>query len=141
MKKLHLAFILLLCFGFMSFYILNDDPPYKNLKVLPRNISKEQMDSVMKHFTASLGVKCNFCHSFNQQTKSMDFVTDTNEHKQIARSMIKMTNQLNKKYFDIKNSKSLDAKLEVSCFTCHNGKEHPTVQAPKPLAPPAGQRD
>ena len=141
MKKLHLAFILLLCFGFMSFYILDDDPPYKNLKVLPRNISKEQMDSVMKHFTASLGVKCNFCHSFNQQTKSMDFATDTNEHKQIARSMMKMTNQLNKKYFDIKNSKSLDAKLEVSCFTCHNGKEHPTVQAPKPPAPPAGQRD
>ncbi len=110
-----------------SSFALNTDevPRYKNLKVMPKSTTKQQMDSVMKHFTASLGVKCNFCHVFNQEQKSMDFASDANEHKQIARSMMGMTAKLNKKFFHVKNSKDLTAKLEVTCYTCHNGKAHP----------------
>lgn len=102
-----------------------EEPRYKNLKVLPKNTTKEQMDSVMKHFTAALGVKCNFCHTYNQAEKSMDFVSDANEHKKVARDMMRMTTKINKKYFDVANTKSLDAKLEMTCYTCHNGKSHP----------------
>jgi hypothetical protein len=35
----------------------------KNLKVLPKNISKEDLDKVMDGFKASLGVRCNYCHA------------------------------------------------------------------------------
>jgi hypothetical protein len=90
------------------------------------------MDSVMHHFTGSLGVKCNFCHVFNTEKKALDFASDDNKHKNISRDMMRMTARLNKKYFDIKNSKSLDAKLEVTCFTCHNGEEHPGTLPPPP---------
>jgi hypothetical protein len=121
----------------MSFAVTKDERRYKNLKVLPKNITKEQMDSVMKHFTGSLGVKCNFCHVFNQEQKAMDFASDANEHKGVARYMMKMTTKLNKKYFEVKDSKSLGAKYEVTCYTCHNGKENPGT---KPPAPPAQQR-
>ncbi len=123
----------------MSFVITREERRYKNLKVLPKNITKKEMDSVMHHFTASLGVKCNFCHQFNAEQKAMDFASDANEHKDIARQMMKMTARLNKKYFDVKDSKHLDAKLEVTCYTCHNGKEEPKKFAPPP--PPKSPSD
>jgi hypothetical protein len=134
--------IITACFAtllLMSFVITKEERRYKNLKVLPKNTTKKEMDSVMHHFTASLGVKCNFCHQFNAEQKAMDFVSDANEHKDIARQMMKMTARLNRKYFDVKDSKSLDAKLEVTCYTCHNGKAHPTKFAPPP--PPKSSTD
>jgi hypothetical protein len=134
--------IITACFAtllLMSFMITKEERRYKNLKVLPKNTTKKEMDSVMHHFTASLGVKCNFCHQFNAEQKAMDFVSDANEHKDIARQMMKMTARLNRKYFDVKDSKSLDAKLEVTCYTCHNGKAHPTKFAPPP--PPKSSTD
>lgn len=107
-----------------------EKPRYKNLKVLPKDINKDQMDSVMKHFTASLGVKCNFCHvRLDDEQKNWDFASDKNKHKNIAREMIKMTNKLNKKYFD-KDAKQLDTKLEVTCFTCHQGHKEPSSWPP-----------
>lgn len=112
-----------------------DEPRYKNLKVLPRDINKQQMDSVMKSWAASLGVKCNFCHVFNQEQKAMDFANDNNKHKNIAREMFRMTAKINKKYFDVDDSKEVYADLEVTCQTCHNGKEHPSK---KPVIPPPG---
>lgn len=115
-------------FGLMiiaSLSFTEDKPRYKNLKILPKNTDKYQMDSVMHHFTAALGVKCNFCHEFNQEQKAMDFASDKIDHKRIARQMMTMTNKLNKKYFDVKDSKSLTATLEVTCYSCHNGKAHP----------------
>ena len=115
-----------------------DEPRYKNLKVLPKGIVKAQMDSVMRSFTASLGVKCNFCHVFNQEQKAMDFASDANEHKGTAREMMKMTTKLNKKFFDVKDSKALTAKLEVTCYTCHNGKEEPGRKPPMPQQGPGG---
>ena len=123
----------------MSFAITNAEPRYKNLKILPKNIDKKQMDSVMHHFTASLGVKCNYCHQYNAEQKAMDFASDANEHKAAAREMMKMTAKLNKKYFDVKDSKSLTAKLEITCFSCHNGKAHPAKLPPPP--PPRAQSD
>ena len=126
MKKTWLVFLCVIAFISMSFVISYDEPLFKNLKVLPKNINKEQLDSVMKSFTVALGVKCNYCHiRLDDEQKTWDFASDKHEHKNIARDMIKMTVKLNKKYFDIKDSKSLTADLEVTCYTCHNGKAHP----------------
>lgn len=114
----------------MSFLITRDEPTYKNLKILPKNITKDQMDSVMHHFANSMGKKCNFCHVYNQEEKKMDFASDAKKEKDIARDMWKMMVKLNSKYFDIKDSKHLDAKLEVTCYTCHHGDEHPESKPP-----------
>lgn len=114
-----------------------EEPKYKNLKILPKNITKDQMDVVMKHFNASLGVKCNFCHTYNQEAKAMDFASDANKHKGIARQMMKMTQKINKKYFEWEGSfTALQDKLEVTCYTCHNGKKEPSSwPAAAPAAP------
>ena len=37
----------------VSLAFTKDDPVYKNLKILPKHITKPQMDSVMHHFSAS----------------------------------------------------------------------------------------
>jgi hypothetical protein len=100
-------------------------PEYKNLKVLPKKISHDDMEKVMHHYNASLGVKCNFCHVRNEETKKLDFASDAKEEKVIARSMMKMTNKLNIKNFGGKKEHFNQAVMEVSCQTCHRGKAHP----------------
>jgi hypothetical protein len=139
MRKSLLITALFTAMVVMSLAFTKDEPGYKNLKVLPKNITKQQMDSVMHQFTGSLGVKCNYCHQFNAETKTMDFASDANKHKLVARNMMKMTAKLNKKYFNVSGGKqSLDAKLMVSCYTCHHGQEEPTVYAPHVEGPQQG---
>ena len=124
MTGLGISLILFLAF------ITPEPPLYKNLKILPKNTTKAQLDSVMDHFTKSLGVKCTFCHVRNEATRTFDFANDSLGHKRITRDMMRMQIRINKKFFDIKNAKKLDAKLEVTCITCHNGKTHPVNKVP-----------
>jgi hypothetical protein len=99
-------------------------PKYTNLKVLPKNISKDDLKKVMDGFKDALGVKCNFCHvPMKDDPKKMDFASDEKNHKLIAREMMKMTAKINKKYF---NHKDKEGKMKnISCVSCHNGKEEP----------------
>ncbi|GAA4324636.1 c-type cytochrome [Flaviaesturariibacter amylovorans] len=136
MKKMIVLGSVLVGILAMSFAIRAEEPEYKNLKVLPKNITKQQMDSVMQHFSASVGQKCNFCHVRNQETKEWNWASDGNKHKLIAREMMKMTNQLNKKYFEeAGDPKKLETKLMVTCYTCHNGRPEPLTMAPRKEAP------
>lgn len=132
----------LVTLGFAGMIVLslaftqNDDPKYKNLKVLPKNITHEQMDSVMHYFTASLNVKCNFCHVRNEEKKEWDWASDENKHKLVARDMMRMTNKINDKYFDLTGSKrTLNTPLMVTCYTCHNGRKEPLTRAPQAERP------
>jgi hypothetical protein len=139
MKRILSVIVCFIALILMSFAVTKDEPTYKNLKVLPKNINKKQMDSVMHHFASSLGVKCNYCHQYNAEQKAMDFASDANEKKGVARNMLKMMQKLNKKYFDVNDSKNLTAKLEITCYSCHNGKANPATQPPPP--PPRPQTD
>ena len=139
MKRILSVIVCFIALILMSFVVTKDEPTYKNLKVLPKNINKKQLDSVMHHFTSSLGVKCNYCHQYNAEQKAMDFASDANEKKGTARNMMKMMQKLNKKYFHVNDSKSLTAKLEITCYSCHNGKANPATQPPPP--PPRLQTD
>ncbi len=44
-------------------------PRFKNLKILPKNITEAALDSIMNYFSISLGVKCAFCHVHNDKKK------------------------------------------------------------------------
>lgn len=95
----------------------------KNLKVLPRDISHEELENVMRGFKDALGVKCSFCHAPRKDDpKKLDFASDENEHKEIARDMMRMTARINKKFF--KNRQV----AAVTCYTCHRGNEEPVSQ-------------
>lgn len=142
MKKTFLVTLAFVCMVAFSCAVTqmksagSPNPKYQNLKVLPKDISAEQMDSVMHHYTASLNVKCNFCHTRNEQTKEMDWASDANKHKLIARQMITMTNDINKRNFNLTGSAiTLSSQLAVTCYTCHNGAKEPAVKAPQTTKP------
>ncbi|MFZ4860692.1 c-type cytochrome [Sphingobacterium sp. Mn56C] len=98
------------------------DPP-KNLKVLPKDITKEDLEHVMRGFTSALGVKCNYCHAAQSNgAAGLDFSSDANPRKEVTRSMIKMTHKINKKYFNMPHQGILQ---NISCITCHNGQSIP----------------
>jgi hypothetical protein len=114
-----------------SLAFTKDEPKYKNLKILPKNITKPQLDSVMHHFSLSLGVKCTYCHMHDEATNVWDFASDENKHKLAARSMMKMMDKINNKYFDVTGGKKdLNARLMVTCFTCHRGSNEPATMPP-----------
>jgi hypothetical protein len=109
-----------------------DDPIYKNLQILPKDITKEQMDSVMHHFNEALNVRCNFCHVRNDSAKRFDFANDDLPHKRKAREMMKLTDKINDDYFDVTGGqRTIATSLMVTCYTCHHGSTDPQVRAPK----------
>ena len=102
-----------------------EDHKAKNLKVLPKDISHEALDSIMDNFKLALGVKCNHCHApIADNPKKLDFASDAKPEKDKARDMMRMTAKLNKKYFskEMHDGKSVNS---VNCITCHNGKTEP----------------
>ena|SRR5689334_22995325 len=119
--------------AFVVIGIAASKPPqekYKNLKVLPKNISEQTMDSVMHEFTKSLGVECNFCHvQPADSTAEWDMAADDKPEKNIARKMIMMSNKINKDFFNA-TTKYGDENmvLEIRCITCHHGEPHPDAE-------------
>lgn len=108
-------------------------PEHKNLQILPKDISQEKLKAIMDNFCSALNVKCGFCHVRNQETKEFDYALDTKGHKKEARDMMRMTNDLNAKYFGVDLNEP-NPKVAVTCYSCHRGEEHPVVDVPKPAA-------
>jgi hypothetical protein len=107
-----------------------DGPEHKNLQVLPKDIPQEKLKAIMDDFCASLNVKCGFCHVRNKDTNEWDYASDAKGHKKEARDMMKMTNELNSKWFGVDLTEA-EPKVAITCYSCHRGEEHPTVFAPK----------
>ncbi|MDB5199066.1 MAG: c-type cytochrome [Chitinophagaceae bacterium] len=126
MKK---TFLILL--GFISFISLAafttfDQPKSKNLKILPKDISEQALDSIMDHYSISLGVNCGFCHVHNDLRKTWDMASDAKSEKLIARKMMLMTTGINTKYFppekEVKDQQLIQT---ITCYTCHKGEAIP----------------
>jgi cytochrome c553 len=109
-----------------------DPVHYVNLKVLPKNISSRDLQSIMADdFEDGLGVSCNFCHANNKDGHGLDFVSDAKPEKEIARQMMRMTIGINKKYLKLKHPQIGNTALIVSCTTCHKGQPFPDGAEPK----------
>jgi hypothetical protein len=123
----------------------NAQPGFKNLKVLPDTISRDDLRKLMRQFTGDLGVECEFCHAAaDPVTKRADRASDANPVKDTARFMMQMTGDLNDRYLtQLPNRRYADP---ITCGTCHRGEKHPSifVAPPRPEgnrppgAPPAG---
>lgn len=98
---------------------------FKNLKILPKDISPDSLDHIMDFYKASLGVKCGFCHAPDPATGKLNFASDEKPEKEAARYMMTMTTGINKEYFNFNKSANPDTLNAVTCYTCHNGNPHP----------------
>ncbi len=118
--------------GFIGFAAMvpvkqKDKEKATNLKVLPKDISHDELKKVMDNFKTALGVKCDFCHAKSKTDPTkLDFASDEKEYKLVARDMMKMTNKINKKYFQ--HHEGNDNVAAIQCATCHNGNKKPQLK-------------
>lgn len=105
------------------------EPPkgkFKNLKILPQDISEEKLDSIMESYNKALGIGCGFCHSaVTNFPDSLDFAVDTNPMKEDARKMMRMTIDINKNNFYFDKNIRPEYLNVVHCKTCHRGEPYP----------------
>lgn len=108
-------------------------PPPVNLKVLPKDTSREELIKIMRGYAGALGVECSFCHAVNPQTKKLDFPSDAREDKGIARTMIAMTHTINDQYMaQVHDPDAMPEDKHVTCGTCHRGRAMPEHFVPPP---------
>lgn len=110
-------------------------PSPPNLKVLPKNLTDQQLHDIMQQWTVSLSVQCGACHAYDGDktnpdgTPKLNFADDSKEMKVVARFMVTMTEQINDGYI----AKLEGSGLPVTCGTCHRGRI-----APEPFVGPVG---
>lgn len=78
----------------------------------------------MRTYTQGLGVECIYCHVDGQNGR-LNYRSDDNPRKQVARKMIAMTADINTM---IGLGRSEHSTTRVTCLTCHRG-----VPDPRPL--------
>lgn len=102
---------------------------FTNLKILPKEIGKRELVSVMRQFSNALGVRCNHCHvgESPDSLEGYDFASDAPEPKRVARAMMEMSALINREGMPTTGRK--DA-MNVQCVTCHRGLAKPiTINA------------
>jgi Photosynthetic reaction centre cytochrome C subunit len=125
-KKFVTSLVLVSIIGLCVAAIKAPEEKKRNLKVLPRNISNEKLDSIMHSYNIALGVKCNFCHvAAKNAIDSLDFASDAEPMKANARKMMRMVIDLNKNYFWFNRNDTAEYLNTVKCKTCHRGAEFP----------------
>jgi hypothetical protein len=101
---------------------------FTNLKVLPKDISPQDLRAVMGGFTRALGVRCGACHASKPGEQRLDFALDDKDEKKTARVMMQMVKDINDKYISTLEDHS-NPPIQVQCVTCHHG-----IARPRPLA-------
>jgi hypothetical protein len=100
-----------------------------NTKVIPHDTPVMQVVGTMRNFAGGLGVRCSFCHvgEEGKPLESYDFAVDKKRTKLVARQMMRMVEEINKRLDTIPERPT--PALQVTCITCHRG-----VNRPVPLA-------
>jgi hypothetical protein len=118
---------------------------FKNLQVLPKELTRNEVTARMRLIAMSLGVRCEFCHvqTIGPDGREVtDHAADDKETKKIAREMMKMVNDINDKYLIAGMGRTLTERQRVSCETCHHGLSKPrTLVAALAEAVEAGGAD
>lgn len=99
---------------------------FTNLKVLPKDISKQELQSTMRSFAFALGVRCEHCHVEKKAPeKGFDFSADDKDTKKTARVMLQMVEAINRDYVGKIEKKDKTPPIHVQCVTCHHGLTQP----------------
>ncbi|NIR48849.1 c-type cytochrome [candidate division KSB1 bacterium] len=98
----------------------------ENVKVLPKDISKQELRRTMFQFATGLGVRCSHCHVAEDVSdlSTYDFASDEKQTKRMARIMMKLVETINNKEL-AKLGEHRNPAIEVACMTCHRGYKKP----------------
>lgn len=104
---------------------IGEEPlPLVNLQVLPKDITVATLKRLMRGYERELGVECSYCHVENRDTGELDYVSDENPKKEIARIMIAMLEDINGRHLAQLGGDRRYA-ADVSCGSCHQGRANP----------------
>jgi len=103
-----------------------DDP--QNLKVLPEDISTEELRRTMRGISQGTGSRCSVCHvgKVEADLSTYDFSIDDKEKKLKARKMIQLVRDINENIAMLFPD-STEPLVEVTCATCHRGQAKPEM--------------
>ncbi len=97
---------------------------FTNLKILSQDTGKRELIQIMQDFSQALGMKCTDCHEIKTpgDFSSIDWASEKIHAKEIARGMMKMTQEINSKLLPAATG---EHDFKVRCITCHHGVEVP----------------
>lgn len=100
-----------------------------NVKIIPKSTPVLDVIGRMRNFTSYLGVRCTFCHvgEEGRPISEYDFASDEKRTKLVARQMMLMVEEINRRLDTIPNPTAQG--LQVTCATCHHG-----LSIPMPLS-------
>ena len=100
-----------------------------NVSFFAKNAPVTQVWAATRNISAALGVECTFCHvgQPGAELPQIDFPSDQKRNKLVARQMLRMVQEVNRRIDSIPERPTPPA--AVSCMTCHRG-----VSRPVPLA-------
>lgn len=98
-----------------------------NTKVIPRNTPVIQVVGMMRNITSALGVRCQFCHVGEEgmPLERFDFAKDEKRTKLVARQMMLMVQEINRRLDTLPEHEHAGPPLQVTCTTCHRGVSRP----------------
>ena len=100
---------------------------YKNIQVL-KEVPADQLDILMRYFTAATGFQCQTCHVRDQATGVFRYEEDTQRAKATARNMIKLVQNV--------NANRDQFGVSINCGTCHQGANRPAGLQPSQMMTP-----
>jgi hypothetical protein len=99
----------------------------KNIQVL-KGLPASQLFPLMNFVSASLGVRCAYCHVNQGGGDNWVWESDDKETKRTARQMMRMVLDINK------NNLAAFRGSGITCFTCHRGQTNAVRLPSLPLA-------
>ncbi|HET9325525.1 MAG TPA: c-type cytochrome [Candidatus Eisenbacteria bacterium] len=131
-RRLAVTFLLaaVLASGAAAFVDAQIPQTFKNLRVLPKDIARPALIGEMREMAGALGVRCGHCHpGGNPETlQGVDFASDSLESKRVARTMIRMTREINSAFLPMTGRDTMRM-ARVRCVTCHHGARRPETLA------------
>jgi hypothetical protein len=129
--------------------------PPENLLVLPKDLRRDSVVTIMRGFTAALGVRCEYCHTEREGGAPgggppaggppggsapgggfgggggggggppLNYALDNKDTKKTARVMLKMVDSINKIFLTTVPTRDNMSPINVTCVTCHRGVAKP----------------
>ena len=111
-----------------------DNLEFQNLRVLSPNITRDELIATMRSYSRALGTRCDHCHVETTDANGKevhDFASDAKHEKEVARTMMRMTRDMNAQYVSHVNEHG----MTVTCAMCHRGRTVPEQWTPPAPAP------
>lgn len=101
---------------------------FRNLRHFPRDIARDSLIEVMRGFSLSLGVRCQYCHVGGDGVsfEGVVFESDDDPDKRKARYMLGLVETLNRGLLPMMADRD-EPGYEIGCKTCHRGRPKPEL--------------